>query len=231
MFIALHRFVYKHCIENDYTLESAGVSLSVIGSEIQEIGFPRHTGKLRRLLERRSDLFQVFDKPHQGVSVYAHAHPRRPVTSRSQPPQPMRPQAPVQGPVASTLPSDSMFRSRLFAAYSSSAIALLTYEFFRPLSSGSAATASNPPSSGGLQSSSRVASANGIGYELRLLFPTTDVVRASFCDARAPRCVNFNIGISRRKYWTLQLKRPVITLQQLGNFCCPGVALLLPNQM
>jgi hypothetical protein len=118
-----------------------------------------------------------------------------------------------------------------FAAHSSCAIAPLTFEFFRPLSSGPAATASNPLSSGGSQSSSRVASANGIGCELRLLFPTTDVVRASFCDARAPPCVNFNIGMSRRKYWTLQLKRPVTTLQQLRNFCCPGVALLLPNQM
>ena len=125
--------------------------------------------------------------------MFAHVHPRRLVTSRSQPLQPVRPQAPNQGPVTSTLPSDSLCRSRLFCCTFVQCNCSSNFEFFRPLSSGSAATASNPPSTAGLQSSSRAASANGIDYELRLLFPTTDVVRASFCVARAPRCVNFNM--------------------------------------
>ena len=87
-----HRFVYRHCIENGHTEERAGVTLSAIGSEIQETGFPRPTGRLRRLLERRSELFQVFDRPRQGTLVYAHDPPRRTVTSQAQPPQPLRPQ-------------------------------------------------------------------------------------------------------------------------------------------
>jgi hypothetical protein len=114
MFVAfVHRFVYKYCIENGHKLERASVSLSVIGSAIQEIGFPRQFGKLRRLLERRSDLFQVFDRQHQGVSVYAHVTPRRLVTNRSQPLQPLRPQPPNPGLVTSISPSDSNVRSTI----------------------------------------------------------------------------------------------------------------------
>ena len=86
------------------------MTLSAIGSEIQETGFPRQTGRLRRLLERRSELFQVFDQPHQGTLVYAHDPPRRIVTSQSQPLQPLRPPALVTDLASS---SSSSFSSSL----------------------------------------------------------------------------------------------------------------------
>lgn len=70
-----HSFVYKYCIENGYTCKP-GISLAEIGSEIRGVGFPKQTGTLSRLLERRTDLFEVHDNPSHGIYVYAHETPR-----------------------------------------------------------------------------------------------------------------------------------------------------------
>jgi len=75
MIQTLNSFVYNYCVENEYTSQP-GISLSEIGTSIQSVGFPRQIGKLSRLLERRADLFEVYEHVVQGIFVYAHVTPR-----------------------------------------------------------------------------------------------------------------------------------------------------------
>ncbi len=67
--------MYKYCVENEYT-SKPGVSLSDIGTNIQNVGFPRQIGKLSRLLQRRADKFEVYEHVVQGTFVYAVVPPR-----------------------------------------------------------------------------------------------------------------------------------------------------------
>jgi hypothetical protein len=99
-----YSFVHKYCVENDYTC-NPGISLAEIGSEIRSVGFPKQTGTLSRLLQRRTDLFEVYDNPSQGIHVYAHETPR--VINR---PQSIAPHTSNVGSVSHS-PSEFLSRS------------------------------------------------------------------------------------------------------------------------